>query len=677
MLKNQVSVINDFSGGQDTITPIVTMPLTSSPNMKNFHCAGLKNRLIKRGGFSKLNSSPVSSDNLDTFYSPGYQTFDQNWGDVTANTNISQGFKPNTSSTVTEIRLWLKVFQIPTGNINIQIQTDSAGVPSGSGITSGTSNNIDVTTLTSSYQWITFTFLVNPTLVAGTQYHIVLQGSFSISAVNYVLWGVDNYDLIYPNGNISVYGGASWTANVALQAIFEVYITGATNGLVGSALFDFSSKSMFLGVFGTTLYNMTKNSSGTPNGTWNSLLAITSSRYWTFLDWQSGTALINTDIGLYSYSGTGTPAIVPAAPISKFTVIWNNFIIAFGLRGSPNGYQYSAIQDFITWPAVNIFNNAFDSNDGDVVTGVRILRGKLYIFKRYSIWRLTYLGSNPTFQINQILSRGCPSNNCIKEVDLGSSIGTVLIFPTTDNKIAIFDGYNIQLINETLREKSNDLFGAGDDQPIALSDINYTYADLFHAVVRQDTSEYILYCVLNNDTTVKYGFVLDWKTGGVYPYDNQIFSSSLFTISTNKLNILYTSGYTGYTWQMDSGNSDDGSAINAYWVSGKIKAQSVGLLTKLLQLFLYIKQISSGSGLTMNFQYRCDWNVSWNDLTSFNYDRNDSLAFGETINFDIGTIENMFQIKIQDNSTQPAGTIYGVDLFGTPLGTEVEDRAVS
>ena len=53
------------------------------------------------------------------------------------------------------------------------------------------------------------------------------------------------------------------------------------------------------------------------------------------------------------------------------------------------------------------------------------------------------------------------------------------------------------------------------------------------------------------------------------------------------------------------------------------------------------------------------------------------MAFGSTIGFDIGTIENMFQVKIQDNSTQLAGTIYGIDLFGTQLGTEIEDRGTS
>jgi len=775
LLKQQIAMINDFSGGQDTLTPILSMPLKNSPNMRNWHCAGIGNRLIKRGGFAKVNASAVSSDLLDTFYPCGYQTFDQNWRDVTANTNISQGFKPNTSSTVTKVRLWLKKTGAPTGNITISIETDTAGVPSGTSVTNGDSQNVDVTTLTTGYGWVTFTFAANPTLVAGTQYHIVLQGSFAISPTACVSWGADNYDVIYPSGSMSLYGGATWTAQTLYKACFEVYITGGLSGTIGYGTFDFSSKNMILGAFGTTLYKMDKSAVGTPDGTWDSLGAISSSRFWTFADWQSGTALINTDVGIYKYTGTGSAAIIPSVsqvytvtltgisgtatiagagglsltatfsstltttasnfvtanaaayaavgitltssnanliftatlpttifvpptvtnatgdlagtvvyttaasnvPISKFIIIWKNYCFAIALRGSPNGYQYCTLNDYTTWPAGHVFSNAFDTNDGDVVTGVALLKGKLYVFKRYSIFRITYVGSNPTFQIDQILGTGCPSHYAIKEIDFGGNVGTCLIFPTTDKKLAIFDGYNIQIINDVLTEKTNDLFASADDQPIAFSDMNYTYTDLFHAVVKKDTSEYILYCVLSTDSTVKYAFVYDWKTNGVFPYDNQIFSSSVYALSTNKQKVLYTVGYDGYMYQMESGNSDNGSAINAYYVSGKMKPQSAGLLSKTLWLLLYIKQISSGTALTINFQYRCDWNVTWTTAQAFSYDRNDQFAFGATVTFDVGTIENMFQIKLKDNSTQAASTIYGVDLFGKQLGTETEDRALS
>mgnify|MGYP001578078452 CR=1 FL=1 len=901
MIKRPIAVINDFSGGQDTKTPIISMGLNKSPNMRNYHCAGIKERLIPRGGFSKLNSSAVESDGLDAFYPPGYQTYDYAIRDTAARTQISQGFKSATSSTVTKVRLWLKKTGTPAGTdtVTLVIQTDSSGVPSGTPVTNGTATAVDCSdTLTTSYAWVTFTFATNPTLTAGTQYHLVLQGAFTISDVNYVSWGADNYDIIYANGSMSVYDGTTWVVDSLYNACFEVYITNGAKGNDGYAIWDFSSKNMMLGIFGTSLYKMDKNSAGTPDGTWDSVggssawdsytklilhcdgtdaattftdeigkivtavgnaqidtaqkkfgtasglfdgtgdyltvpdsddwnfgtgdftvdfqirintvardnaffdlgnyianaglgcyrssagnlvvfmnggagkytnawvpvagtwyhveisrsgtdlkvfidgtqlgatvtnstdiqagatgiaigysvdasnpmgtgldgwidefrvskgvarhtanftaptaaysasaLPLTSSRHFTFADWQSGRALVNTDIGLYTYLGTGNASTVSGAPIGKFTVIWRNYVFMAGIRGSPNTVRYSDLNDYITWTSTNTLS--VNTNDGDVITGMRILKGKLYIFKRYSIHRISFLGSNPTFQVDPILGIGCPAHYTIKEVELSGDIGTVLVFLSTDKKLVVFDGYNIQVINDSMTEETNDLFGSSDDQPLSFADINLVYSDLFHAVVKTDTSEYILYCVLGTDTTINYAFVFDYKTGGIYPYDNQVFSSSAYVISTNKVRILYCAGYSGYMWQMESGTSDDSSAISAYWVSGKIKPSLVSLLTKALQLALILKEVSSGSAHTLNFQFRIDWNVSWTTAETATYNRADALTFGKTALFDIGTIENMLQIKISNNSTLAAPTIYGVDLYGTPLGLEVGERAIT
>ena len=905
MIKSAIAVINDFSGGQDTKTPIISMGLNKSPNMRNFHCAGVKERLMKRGGFAKVNSSAVESDNLDVHYSPGYQTYDYPLRTSATYTEISQGFKCNTSSTVTKVKLWLKKVATPAGTdtVTLTIQTDSSGVPSGTGVTNGTATAVDISdTLTTSYAWVTFTFATNPSLTAGIQYHLVLSGAFTISETNYVVWGADNYDMVYADGSMSVYDATTWTVDSNYDACFEVYITGGAKGNDGVAIWDFSSKSMFLGILGTSMYKMDKNSAGTPDGVWDSVsggttwdsytklmlhcdgadasttftdeigktvtavgnaqidtaqqkfgtgsglfdgtgdyltvpdsddwnfgtgdftidkrvrfndiasssrgfigqyvdvdnqwyfyrdvddtklyfyailggvvkanynvvwspsintwyhlalvrsgtniymfidgvsqtltvttaistnsmpdlaavltigtmgvgtkmmngwmdevrvskgiarwtanftpstsayatgsLSLTSSRFWTFADWQSGRALINTDIGLYTYTGTGNASAVSGSPpLGKFMTIWRNFVFIAGIRGYPNTVRYSDVSTYATWTAANTLN--FDTNDGDVITGIRILKGKLFVFKRYSVHRVSYLGSNPTFQVDPILGIGSPSHYCVKEVDMGGELGTVLVFLTTDKKLAIFDGYNVQVLSDALTEETNELFAAADDQPISFSDMNLKYVDLFHAAVKSDTYEYILYCVLGSDTSVNYAFVLDYRTGGIYPYDGQIFASSCFAISTNKSKLLYCAGYTGYMWQMESGNSDDDSAINAYWVSGKIKPALVSLANRMLQVALNLKEITSASTLNLSLQYRLDWNVSWTTAENHNYDHNDELAFGKTSLSDIGTIDNMFQIKLKDNSTNPAPTIYGIDLYGVQLGVEIGERAVA
>ncbi len=233
MIKKAIAIINDFSGGQDTKTPIISMGLNKSPNMRNFHCAGVKDRLIKRGGFAKINSSPVETDDIDTFYPPGYQTTDYALRDTATRTQISQGFKANTTGTCTKIRLWLKKVGTPAGTdtITAEIQTDSSGVPSGTAVTNGTATAVDIsdttTLVTTGYSWVTFTFATNPSLTAGTQYHLVLQGAFTVSDTNYILWGVDNFDVVYLDGSsMSVYDATTWTTEPNYDACFEVYMTG-------------------------------------------------------------------------------------------------------------------------------------------------------------------------------------------------------------------------------------------------------------------------------------------------------------------------------------------------------------------------------------------------------------------------------------------------------------------
>lgn len=127
---------------------------------------------------------------------------------------------------------------------------------------------------------------------------------------------------------------------------------------------------------------------------------------------------------------------------------------------------------------------------------------------------------------------------------------------------------------------------------------------------------------------------------------------------------------------MESGNDDDGEAINAYWVSGKLKPALVSLATKALQVGLNYKEITSASTLNLSLQFRIDWNVSWTTAENHSYNHNDELAFGKTSLSDIGTVENMLQLKISNNSTNPAPTIYGIDLYGTQLGLSVGDRGV-
>lgn len=102
----------------------------------------------------------------------------------TAQPMVSQSFFAQ-SVDFSDIILSVKTVSSPSDNIYIEIQTDNAGVPSGTVVTNGTSNNVPYTSLTGSFADITFTFASVPELTEGTKYHAVVKRTGATDAVNY------------------------------------------------------------------------------------------------------------------------------------------------------------------------------------------------------------------------------------------------------------------------------------------------------------------------------------------------------------------------------------------------------------------------------------------------------------------------------------------------------------
>lgn len=140
---------------------------------------------------------------------------------VTTNDKLAQSFEISTASTVSEIDLYLKKVGSPTGNLTVEIQTDSAGEPSGTAVTNGTSNTVSASTLTTSFADITFTFSSNPSLASGTTYWLVLTTSDTQSNTNYVVWGADTSTPSYADGEMLGEDASTWSA-LSADAVFTV-----------------------------------------------------------------------------------------------------------------------------------------------------------------------------------------------------------------------------------------------------------------------------------------------------------------------------------------------------------------------------------------------------------------------------------------------------------------------
>jgi len=124
---------------------------------------------------------------------------------------------PRSTVTSSSIITMLGKVGAPADNILITVQADSAGSPSGSAITNGTSNNVAGGGLsTTSKTYTTFTFASAFTLTAGTSYWIVFQRSGATSDSDYYAIATNKStadDYASFDGKYSDGAGTTWTAS--------------------------------------------------------------------------------------------------------------------------------------------------------------------------------------------------------------------------------------------------------------------------------------------------------------------------------------------------------------------------------------------------------------------------------------------------------------------------------
>lgn len=160
-----------------------------------------------------------------------------------ATLQVAQGFMVPRTVNIGSIRVEWGDTGTPTAVAHkMTIQTDSGGLPSGSTITGGTSSCYTLSqAIGSSGDTRNFRFASRPQVIAGTQYHFVIQSFTDTncttpkvtaeSGFNYhQIWNDSTGE--YAGGSLSVYDGATWTSLSNADAVFDIYddtfnVTGA------------------------------------------------------------------------------------------------------------------------------------------------------------------------------------------------------------------------------------------------------------------------------------------------------------------------------------------------------------------------------------------------------------------------------------------------------------------
>jgi hypothetical protein len=166
-------------------------------------------------GVGRGSATEYHSTNQD-----GYVTLD-----LTSQQQLAQGFQVSGSVKVHRVSLFMMRQGYPTGTAWVEIQTDSAGDPSGSPIASGVSQGVNILAIPSVPGWQNFEFTTPPSLAASTPYHLVLKAaSYSYqSGADQINWGCDRTSPTYAHGVMKAYDGSSWSGvSPVSAAIFSV-----------------------------------------------------------------------------------------------------------------------------------------------------------------------------------------------------------------------------------------------------------------------------------------------------------------------------------------------------------------------------------------------------------------------------------------------------------------------
>jgi hypothetical protein len=145
---------------------------------------------------------------------------------ATTNVKIGQSIVP-TQSNIAEVHLLLANIGGTTGNVWVEIYSDSSDLPSTLLGTSATVACSGIQAAPPNYPGgeVTFTFTSPVPVTPGVKCHIVLAGDYAVSSTVNIGWSRDTVNNTYASGNLTDYTGSTWELYSANDAWFKEYYT--------------------------------------------------------------------------------------------------------------------------------------------------------------------------------------------------------------------------------------------------------------------------------------------------------------------------------------------------------------------------------------------------------------------------------------------------------------------
>lgn len=380
---------------------------------------------------------------------------------------------------------------------------------------------------------------------------------------------------------------------------------------------------------------------------------------------------VSGNVQYWDGSSGSTSTITGAA---AFKYIWADDVTgrlwAAGLPNFDGVAYYTDVNSLV----FDTTNNKIQVSNIDQILGFRSLKGRLFAVGRLGWYRIDDLGGTPRFGSRLITQPGTNSPESAQVADiLGTGEG--IIYLDTDKKLRFFTGNDTAVLSYKFDHR------ATTSQAHTLDRLVGSRFDEVTAVVYPNRDWYMLYYSEGSDSLNNNALVYDLTSKSAWPFVNVQGNTVCVAEDANRAVKLYQSGETGYTWQADSGNDDDGTSINSYYdLSRKPSSeqQGKGLQHKWRQVALALKALGE---YTLSAQVRMDFSTGWAEIQNVSLRGTGSTLGSFVLGVDtLGGVEAVLetigidrlgkymQLRLQDNSANPAWQLFADEVTVKALG---------
>ncbi len=381
-----------------------------------------------------------------------------------------------------------------------------------------------------------------------------------------------------------------------------------------------SGSKYLIGIFDNDkIYKMDYGVSG-PDGTWDDITGVLSfvigqNNLATFVIGQD-TLIIEDGLNTtapYKWTGSGNAAALGGSPPNATLVAFHkNMAFAAGNNTNPSTLYYSDVGNIENWTTGLSGNLSIETNDGSIIRAIMPGFDALYIWKDYSIWRLTGTDKD-TFQLQRMVSgTGCRSPTAI------SRVGNDFYFTDGQGNVYLYDGaIKLKLISVKVQ-------GTIDSA---------NFARWIYAVTEQFNNDYYISFSNTGSGTHNKILIFDSFNTAWVKFSGMNANAMAVADDGNGEEMLVFGDYSGFVYKYPSGTNDAGTAIDAYYTTKQFRFPEAGIEKDFKLLNVYAAQKGD---YTLAVETRKDYEST-------------------------GTIK---QINLLGISSTWGSAIYGVDRYG-------------